>query len=74
MSGRCLFSLYRLLGGDLRFEQPTTPSDTAAVHSRSTTLTTTSAIGTFSFTLTTAPNTTATGTKVVTNGAFNITF
>jgi hypothetical protein len=39
-----------------------------------TTLTANNAVGTFSFTLTAQSGTTATGTKVVTNGAFNVTF
>jgi hypothetical protein len=39
-----------------------------------TTLTTNNAAGTFSFTMTAAPSSTATGTKTVTNGAFNVTF
>jgi hypothetical protein len=39
-----------------------------------TTLTTAGATGTFSFSAPSVPNTGATGTKVVTNGIFNITF
>ena len=39
-----------------------------------TTLTTTSASGTFSFNLVALPNTAATGTKAITEGAFNVKF